>query len=280
MILGSSMEHPLGSGLAGIGIPDCTLRGQVSHGASALESVSLAVLAGDGDTGDTIGTTGSCSTTTATYPAAEFSPIASTSITPGDSMEPTDFTAEREDSRVTSMDSHRMPRAALIRERSAASIMGQTQEASPPAVSQASVEGFMGAEVSTAAAVTGDSVQLHQTQQMIWRNRLMRTNNINLERLETFTLRLAYGFSSAVLILFLLGLLLVVGFAKSSFAQDAQPKTFASPGEATKALFEATQKQDEQALEAILGAGKEVTSSSDEEEDKLEREQFSQKYQE
>ena len=33
-------------------------------------------------------------------------------------------------------------------------------------------------------------------------------------------------------------------------------------------------------MEAILGAGKEVTSSSDEVEHKLEREQFSQKYQE
>jgi Protein of unknown function (DUF2950) len=108
----------------------------------------------------------------------------------------------------------------------------------------------------------------------------MRTNNMKLEALETFTVRLAYRFASAVLVLFLLSLLLVVGFAKSSFAQDAQPKTFASAGDAANALFEATQKQNEQALEAILGAGKEVTSSSDEVEDKLEREQFSKKYQE
>lgn len=108
----------------------------------------------------------------------------------------------------------------------------------------------------------------------------MRTNNIKLETLETSTVRLACGFASTALVLFLLGLLLLVGFARSSFAQDAQPKTFASPGEATKALLEATQKQDEQALEAILGAGKEVTSSSDEVEDKLEREQFTTKYQE
>ena len=50
--------------------------------------------------------------------------------------------------------------------------------------------------------------------------------------------------------------------------------------EASDALFQAAQKEDEPALEAILGAGKEVTSSSDEVEDKLEREQFSQKYQE
>ena len=108
----------------------------------------------------------------------------------------------------------------------------------------------------------------------------MRTNNMKLETLETFTVRLAYRFASAVLVLFLLSLLLAVGFAKSSFAQEAQPKTFASAGDAANALFEATQKQDEQALEAILGAGKEVTSSSDEVEDKLERERFSKKYQE
>jgi hypothetical protein len=109
---------------------------------------------------------------------------------------------------------------------------------------------------------------------------LMRTNNMKLEAFETFTLRLAYGFASTVLVLFLLDLLLVVGFAKSSRAQDVQPKTFTSPGEATNALLEATQKEDEQALEAILGAGKEVTSSRDEIQDKLEREQFAQKYQE
>jgi DUF2950 family protein len=108
----------------------------------------------------------------------------------------------------------------------------------------------------------------------------MRPNNMKLEALEIFTVRLAYRFASAVLVLFLLSLLLVVGLAKSSFAQEAQPKTFASAGDAANALFEATQKQDEQALEAILGTGKEVTSSSDEVEDKLEREQFSKKYQE
>jgi len=74
--------------------------------------------------------------------------------------------------------------------------------------------------------------------------------------------------------------LLVVGHAQSSFGQTSQPKTFSSPSEASRALFQAVQSEDEQAVEAILGAGKEVTSSSDEVEDKLEHEQFSQKYQE
>jgi len=106
----------------------------------------------------------------------------------------------------------------------------------------------------------------------------MRTNNM---KLETFTVRFAWGFASTVVLLLAVGfLLLVAGLAGSSFAQDSQPKTFSSPAEASDALFEAAQREDEPALEAILGAGKEVTSSSDEVEDKLEREQFSQKYQE
>jgi DUF2950 family protein len=109
----------------------------------------------------------------------------------------------------------------------------------------------------------------------------MRANNPNLEAFETFAVRLACGFASTVFLLLLMTLLLLVtGFVGPSLAQDAQPKIFASPGEASGALFQAVQNRDKPALEAILGAGKEVTSSSDEEEDKLEREQFSQKYQE
>jgi hypothetical protein len=100
-------------------------------------------------------------------------------------------------------------------------------------------------------------------------------------KLEGFKVRLAWMFASTVLLLLMVGLLLVVvGYVGSSFAQGVQPKTFSSPAEASSALFQAAQKADEPALEAILGAGKEVTSSSDDVEDKLERERFSQKYQE
>jgi hypothetical protein len=106
---------------------------------------------------------------------------------------------------------------------------------------------------------------------------LMHTNNM---KIQTFAERFAWGFASSVLLLLLVAfLLLVVGYAGASFAQDSQRKTFSSPGEAVKALFEATQKQDKPALEAILG-GREITSSNDDVEDKLEREQFNQKYQE
>jgi hypothetical protein len=106
-------------------------------------------------------------------------------------------------------------------------------------------------------------------------------------KLETFELRFAWPLAAAVLLLLIVGLLLLVGgFAGSSLAQESQPrqqfqpKTFTSAPEASTALFQAAQKEDEQTLEAILGAGKEVTSSSDEVEDKLEREQFCKKYQE
>jgi Protein of unknown function (DUF2950) len=108
----------------------------------------------------------------------------------------------------------------------------------------------------------------------------MRTNNMTLQTIETFIVRLACGFASRLLLLLLLSLLLVVGFVGSSLAQESQPRTFSSPGEAVKALVEAAHNEDEPALEAIVGTGKEVTSSNDEVEDKLEREQFCRKYQE
>jgi uncharacterized membrane protein YvbJ len=78
---------------------------------------------------------------------------------------------------------------------------------------------------------------------------LMRTNNMTLETFETFTVRLACGFASVVLFLLLVFLLLIAGFAGSSFAQDSHPKTFSSPGEASDALFQAVQNEDEPALE-------------------------------
>jgi hypothetical protein len=106
---------------------------------------------------------------------------------------------------------------------------------------------------------------------MIWRDgeELMHTNNMTL---KTFELRLARVASTIAL--------LVAGCTGLSLAQEPQPKTFSSPVEASNALFQAAQSGDEPTLEAILGKGKEVTSSSDEVEDQLEREQFSKKYQE
>ena len=74
--------------------------------------------------------------------------------------------------------------------------------------------------------------------------------------------------------------LLVVGNSQLSLAQKSGRETFSSPWKASNALFHAVQNSDEEDVERILGTGKEDTSSSDEIEDKLERERFSEKYQE
>ena len=63
-------------------------------------------------------------------------------------------------------------------------------------------------------------------------------------------------------------------------AQTLETKTFSSPAEASTALFQAAQSGDEPLLEAILGAGKDIASSGDDLEDKLDREQFTKKYEE
>jgi hypothetical protein len=74
--------------------------------------------------------------------------------------------------------------------------------------------------------------------------------------------------------------LLVLGYAPTGFAQGSGPKTFSSAAEACHALHQAVRSGDEQAVEAILGTGKEITSSSNADQDTLERERFSQKYEE
>ena len=107
----------------------------------------------------------------------------------------------------------------------------------------------------------------------------MRTNNMKIETLETSIVRVAGGVVSGIRLLLMLTLL-AVGYANPSFAEESQAKTFSSPAQAVNALVQAAHAGDEQALKTILGAGSEVTSSSDKEEDKLEREQFCQKYKE
>src|SRR6266850_7891817 len=103
-------------------------------------------------------------------------------------------------------------------------------------------------------------------------NPIMRTTNL----ITKTSSRLRLSWMAAVSVL----ALLVGTSAQWSLAQNSGPKTFASPSEASSALYQAVQNEDEEAVERILGTGKEVTSSSDEIEDKLERERFSQKYQE
>jgi hypothetical protein len=73
--------------------------------------------------------------------------------------------------------------------------------------------------------------------------------------------------------------LLVVSLISLSFAQKSNQETFPSAEEASQALFLAVQSDNEHALMRILGGGKELVSSDDEIEDRLEREQFAGKYQ-
>jgi hypothetical protein len=107
------------------------------------------------------------------------------------------------------------------------------------------------------------------------------TDDLEKEVMRTRNMKFKTAWKKlAGLIAWAVALLVLLGYARLSFAQGSEPKTFSSPAEATNALFNAVQKNDEQALESILGAGKELCSSGDEVEDRLERERFAQKYQE
>jgi hypothetical protein len=75
-----------------------------------------------------------------------------------------------------------------------------------------------------------------------------------------------------------LGAILAVG--ESGFAQQASQEAFSSAEAAGLALYSAVERQDEQAIIAILGVDKDLVSVGDEALDKLEREQFAHKYRE
>jgi hypothetical protein len=72
--------------------------------------------------------------------------------------------------------------------------------------------------------------------------------------------------------------LLSTGYARSCLAQQAGQERFSSAEQASHALFQAVKDDDERAAMRILGAGKELVSSDDEVQDKLDRQRFVQKY--
>src|SRR5712672_116164 len=82
-----------------------------------------------------------------------------------------------------------------------------------------------------------------------------------------------------VVVLVVAVVVLVGGYFQFGFAQQRQ-KTFSSAGEATRALFIAVQTRNDVEVMNILGAGNELVSTGDGVQDKLESEQFVQKYQE
>jgi len=106
-----------------------------------------------------------------------------------------------------------------------------------------------------------------------WRRNIMLHRISNLAQLERKTL-----VRITVSVLFVLSL----GCSPAPiFAQETRHRTFASAEDASRALFEAMQSQDEQAPLSMLGpAGKEVVSSGDPQEDLDARTGFVVKYQE
>ena len=123
----------------------------------------MAVLVGDGDTGDTTGIiTIFVLITTAMCRTAECSSIVNISIALGDFMELTDFTVEtREDLPAANMDSlHRMPNPVATPVHSVASIMEEQPGAFPHVGNRASVEVFTEVAAVTAGAVTGNRILL------------------------------------------------------------------------------------------------------------------------
>jgi hypothetical protein len=126
-------------------------------------------------------------------------------------------------------------------------------------------------EDSIAAVVEGNLPQPKASTAIHMEKTIMNIANKQFERPQVLVLRA------------FLGALLAVSLAScehlSSPQQLTQP-TFASAEEAGRALFAAAHRNDEQALTRILGGEKELASSGDEIEDKLDRELFVQKYRE
>ncbi len=67
--------------------------------------------------------------------------------------------------------------------------------------------------------------------------------------------------------------------AAGVFAQSSAQPTFSSPRDACHRLFEAVNSGDVQAIAKILGGSMELASSHDDAQDKIERQQFVEKYQ-
>jgi hypothetical protein len=100
----------------------------------------------------------------------------------------------------------------------------------------------------------------------------MRVRNIGL---QTPLLRML----SARVAVWIVSLLLAVSASPSRAAEAANQTTFRSAAQAAHALYLAVKSRDERALTRILGGGTELINSDDELQDRLDREQFAQKYQ-
>ena len=124
------------------------------------------------------------------------------------------------------------------------------------------VEGFT-------AAVAEGRTRSEYSQQLLWRSDIMHKTNTRFDKFQAVRRATTTVFGL---------LLMVAGCTPSSFAQKPDQRTFTSPDRASQELFVAVQSGNEPALMQILGGKKEVVSSDDEVQDKLDREKFAQKY--
>ena len=93
---------------------------------------------------------------------------------------------------------------------------------------------------------------------------IMRDTSIRFEKLPV------RGFAATVA--FAIFAPLLAGYAQVCLAQQPGNETFSSAEEASHALYLAVQNNNEEAMTNILGAGKELVSSDDKVQDKLDRE--------
>ena len=98
-------------------------------------------------------------------------------------------------------------------------------------------------------------------------------------RINPWTQQFSGRIRSAVLPLAILTMWATNGAYPGLAQQSAQP-TFQSTAEASEALFQAVQSNNEEAIARILGGQTELTSSRDTGQDKVDRDMFVQKYQE
>jgi len=101
----------------------------------------------------------------------------------------------------------------------------------------------------------------------------MHTANIKLERVQRFWLFWLLMMTAVTLFLTL------VVWARASLAQETAQPTYASGEQATQALYDAVQNNNEQTILQILGGRKELTSSGYKLEDNADRKQFANKFQ-
>jgi len=245
------------SGPAGIGIQACSLTARELRLASALESGLFGGFGWGWGTGDTTGIITESSSTTAAY-------LSRSRVF----RQPQQLQSRRLDFMVAALPRGRGfassgPRVRAGTHSSAFSGFnhGGVARASLLAGSRASGEAFM-VEVSEVEVFHGGGggrrlsrTNLLRTETDDMEEELMRTDNM---KIETFTVRVAWGFASTVVFLLVVGLLLLVaGLAGSSFAQDLQPKNvLVSCGSQRRSLFRLHKRKMGRPWKAILGAGK------------------------